>query len=50
MPTTEPAVPHEILDFYAEGTEADRLAQGIGPLELARTQELLLRFLASVKS
>lgn len=45
MPT-EISVSGDILDFYAEGTEASRLAQGIGPLEHARTQELILRFLA----
>ena len=37
--------PDEILAFYGEGREADRLTRGIGPLELARTQELLQRFL-----
>jgi SAM-dependent methyltransferase len=38
----------EILAFYAQGLEADRLARTTtpsGPLELVRTQELLVRFL-----
>ncbi len=34
-------------EFYDAGKELDRLAQGIGPLELARTQELIARFLPS---
>jgi ubiquinone/menaquinone biosynthesis C-methylase UbiE len=45
MSTTDTSMPGEILDFYGGGKEADRLARGIGPLELARTQELLQRFL-----
>jgi SAM-dependent methyltransferase len=45
MPTPDTAVPRDILDYYAEGKEADRLARGIGPLELARTQDVLRRFL-----
>jgi SAM-dependent methyltransferase len=44
MPMTDISVPGEILDYYEEGNEAERLARGIGPLELARTQELVLRF------
>lgn len=35
----------EILQFYEQGREQDRLARGIGALELARTRELLERFL-----
>ena len=35
----------EIIDYYATGRELDRLTRGIGPLELARTQELAERFL-----
>lgn len=31
----------EMHAFYGEGKELDRLARGIGPLELARTQELM---------
>jgi ubiquinone/menaquinone biosynthesis C-methylase UbiE len=45
MPTTNDSIPGEILDYYGEGKEAERLTRGIGPLEFARTQELLLRFL-----
>jgi SAM-dependent methyltransferase len=37
----------EIIDYYATGRELDRLTRGIGPLELARTQELVERFLPS---
>jgi SAM-dependent methyltransferase len=35
----------EILEYYAAGVEEQRLQRGIGRLELARTQELLLRLL-----
>ena len=35
----------EIIDYYATGRELDRLAKGIGPLELTRTRELVERFL-----
>jgi ubiquinone/menaquinone biosynthesis C-methylase UbiE len=35
----------EILDHYASGYEAERLRLGPGPLEQARTEELLLRYL-----
>lgn len=45
MSTTDTFTPGEILDYYSAGKEAERLARGIGPLEHARTQELLLRFL-----
>jgi ubiquinone/menaquinone biosynthesis C-methylase UbiE len=45
MSTAAASVPDEILDYYADGKEAERLARGIGPLELARTQELMQRFL-----
>lgn len=41
---SENALPPEIIDYYATGRELDRLARGIGPLELARTKELLARF------
>ena len=37
-------LPPEIIDYYASGRELDRLAQGIGPLELARTKELVKRY------
>jgi ubiquinone/menaquinone biosynthesis C-methylase UbiE len=44
---TEPGSPlqPEIESHYAAGLEAGRLAQGSGRLELARTQEILRRFL-----
>ncbi len=45
MPTAIHPVPSEILAYYSEGDEAERLTRGIGPLELARTQELLQCFL-----
>ena len=35
----------DIVRFYEQGREQDRLAHGVGTLELARTQELLRRFL-----
>jgi SAM-dependent methyltransferase len=46
-PPTEPgpSLPPEIDSHYAAGLEAGRLAQGSGRLELARTQEILRRFL-----
>jgi ubiquinone/menaquinone biosynthesis C-methylase UbiE len=46
-PPTEPGLtpPPEIDFHYAAGLEADRLAQGSGRLEFARTQEILRRFL-----
>jgi ubiquinone/menaquinone biosynthesis C-methylase UbiE len=34
-----------IVTYYAQGLERDRLASGAGALELARTQQLLERFL-----
>jgi SAM-dependent methyltransferase len=42
---SERSLAPEIIDYYATGRELDRLARGIGPLELARTQELVERFL-----
>ena len=39
------ALPPEMHDYYAAGKELDRLARGIGPLELARTKELVQRYL-----
>jgi SAM-dependent methyltransferase len=39
---------NEILAYYNQGTEAERLAHGAGRLELARTQELLRRYLPPV--
>ena len=46
-PPTEPgpSLPPEVASHYAAGLEADRLARGAGRLELARTQEILRRFL-----
>lgn len=41
----EPPLAPEVLAYYAAGDEAARLARGHGPIELARTQELLLRHL-----
>jgi len=38
-------LPDEITAHYAYGYEAERLARGAGQIELARTQELLRRFL-----
>lgn len=38
------ALPEEAIHYYDEGREAGRLFKGIGPLELARTQELIERF------
>lgn len=45
------ALPPEIRVYYEQGQEAKRLAGGFptGPLELARTQELILRYLADDK-
>jgi SAM-dependent methyltransferase len=37
-------LPPEVIDYYASGRELDRLARGIGPLELARTKELVTRY------
>jgi hypothetical protein len=37
----------EIVAFYDEGTEATRLSRGLGRLEFARMQELLLRYFPS---
>jgi ubiquinone/menaquinone biosynthesis C-methylase UbiE len=48
MPMSDSTLPGEILEFYSDGKEAERLGSGIGPLEFARTQELILRFLPPV--
>jgi ubiquinone/menaquinone biosynthesis C-methylase UbiE len=37
-------LPKEIQSYYNRGKEAERLSTGIGPLELARTQELVSRY------
>jgi len=42
-----PPVPPEILTYYAQGREAQRLSLDHGPLEAERTRELLLRHLPS---
>ena len=48
-PAPEPAPPRppEVDAHYAAGAERGRLAGGVGRLELARTQELLRRYLPS---
>jgi len=40
---SDKSLPPEIKDYYATGRELDRLAKGIGPLELERTKELVAR-------
>lgn len=40
---SQPTLPEDILTYYREGKEADRLFKGIGPLQLARTKELITR-------
>ncbi len=40
-----PEFPSEILAHYADGYEAQRLLQGTSQIELARTQELITRYL-----
>ena len=42
-------LPEEILDYYRSGREAGRLSNGIGPLELVRTQELIGAILEVVR-
>lgn len=44
-PHHDPPRPPEVDDHYAAGLEAGRLAIGVGRLELARTQEILRRYL-----
>lgn len=36
---------HEMVTYYQESDEAQRLTRGVGQLELARTQELAMRYL-----
>jgi 2-polyprenyl-3-methyl-5-hydroxy-6-metoxy-1,4-benzoquinol methylase len=43
QPDDAPRLAPEILDHYREFDEAARLAGGSGPLELARTQEIVRR-------
>jgi hypothetical protein len=38
MPAQDASVPDELLACNSDGGEAERLTQGIGPLELARTR------------
>src|SRR3954471_16389391 len=45
MPMTDSPLPADLLEYYAQGKEAGRLERGIGPLERARTQEVVQRFL-----
>lgn len=40
----------EINDFYEESSEFDRLKYGLGPLELERNKELILRHLSNTPS
>jgi SAM-dependent methyltransferase len=44
-PHHDTTLPPGIDDHYAAGLEAGRLASGVGRLELARTQEILRRYL-----
>ncbi|HEY7355579.1 MAG TPA: hypothetical protein VH590_03900, partial [Ktedonobacterales bacterium] len=41
----QPAFPPEILEHYADGYEARRLLEGASQIELARTQELITRYI-----
>jgi ubiquinone/menaquinone biosynthesis C-methylase UbiE len=43
-PESPSLLAEEILSYYNTGREAERLFKGIGPLELARTQELITRY------
>src|SRR5215471_19090605 len=43
-----PQPPDEVLEYYALGLEDRRLGEGKGPLERARTEELLARYLPPV--
>jgi len=38
-------IPSEIVDYYHQSNEATRLTSGVGVFELARTQEIILRYL-----
>jgi hypothetical protein len=40
-----PPIPPEVLAYYTAGREVSRLDTGHGPIERARTEELLARFL-----
>ncbi len=41
----KPQVAREIIDFYEQTSEEDRLKFGLGPLEFERNRELISRFL-----
>ena len=45
LPGLQNLLSNEALSHYERGEEDRRLSQGVGQLELARTQELLSRFL-----
>jgi ubiquinone/menaquinone biosynthesis C-methylase UbiE len=45
MPESTRSVAREIIDHYHVYDESERLTGDIGPLELARTRELMLRYL-----
>ncbi len=45
---SSPRVPPEILAYYGQGREEQRLSLGHGPLEAERTRELLLRHLPAL--
>jgi SAM-dependent methyltransferase len=45
--TSSQTITQEIIDHYTKYDEAERLKHDIGPLELARTRELMLRYLPS---
>ena len=44
-PKSRQSFKHEIIDHYNTYDESERLKTDIGPLELVRTKELILRFL-----
>lgn len=46
--TSSKTATQEIVDHYAKYNETERLKHDIGPLELARTRELMLRYLPPV--
>lgn len=47
MDRTPPKTPDGILEHYAAGREAERLARGRGALERARTEEVIARSIAA---
>ena len=38
-------LPPEVLEHYASGYESERLLHGSSQIELARTQELMMRYI-----